>query len=76
MVQRYGRLGVKNIEVVQLISKFANSFSNLAYKLVSNPKVSSHLYISKPMGNVWILGKEVVVTFFGSFTQHINHTAL
>ena len=59
-----------------LIGKFANSFSNFAYKLVGNAQISCYLYISKPVSNVWILAQEVVVTPFGGFAKGINHTTL
>ena len=69
-------MAVKNIEVVQLISKFANSFSNLTHKLVGNAQISCYLYISKPVSNLRVLIQKVVVTLFGGFAKGINHTAL
>lgn len=59
-----------------LIGKFANSFSNFAYKLVGNAQISCNLYISKPVSNLRVLIQEVVVTLFGGFAKGINHTAL
>ena len=59
-----------------LIGKFANSFSNFAYKFVGNAQISCYLYISKPVSNLRVLIQKVVVTFFGGFAKGINHTAL
>ena len=69
-------MAVKNIEVVQLISKFANSFSNLTHKLVGNAQISGYLYVRKAVSYMRILAQEVVVTLFSGFAKGINHTAL